>query len=111
MCGFNCPSMPPVFQVAEASRRISPLSKSCGCVFSAIVSSISQPRVMLFKESTQRIHHVLRVTASRGKDDMEGPTLNEVRDSLGGIGGVVHELPPLSTRDGSRLTDLDASNR
>jgi hypothetical protein len=36
------------------------------------------------------------VTASRGKDDMEGPTLNEVRDS---IGGVVHELPPLSTSD------------
>ena len=42
---------------------------------------------------------------------MEGPTLNEVRDSLGGIGGVAHELPPLFTRDGSRLTDLDASNR
>src|SRR6266403_118374 len=38
----------------------------------------------------QRIHHVLRVTASRGKDDMEDSTLNEVRDSLGGI---VHELP------------------
>jgi hypothetical protein len=31
------------------------------------------------------------VTASRGKDDMEDSTLNEVRDS---IGGVVHELPP-----------------
>jgi len=39
----------------------------------------------------QRIHDVLRVTASRGKDDMEDSTLNEVRDS---IGGVVHELPP-----------------
>jgi hypothetical protein len=26
-----------------------------------------------------------------------------VRDSLGGIGDVVHELPPLSTSDGSRL--------
>src|SRR6266478_657054 len=39
----------------------------------------------------QCIHYVLRVTASRGKDDMEDSTLNEVRDS---IGGVVHELPP-----------------
>jgi hypothetical protein len=48
----------------------------------------------------QRIHHVLRVTASRGKNDMEDSTLNEVRDSLGGIGGVVHDLPPLSTRAG-----------
>jgi hypothetical protein len=28
---------------------------------------------------------------------MDGPTLNEVRDSLGGISGVVHDLPPLST--------------
>jgi hypothetical protein len=26
---------------------------------------------------------------------MEDSTLNEVRDSLGGIGDVVHELPPL----------------
>ena len=51
MCGFNCPSMLPVFQVAEASRRTSPLSKSCGCAFSAIVSSISQPGTMLFKDS------------------------------------------------------------
>jgi hypothetical protein len=51
MCGFNCPSMPPVFQVEEASRRTSPVSKSRGCVFSAIVSSISQPGVVLFKES------------------------------------------------------------
>src|SRR6266699_1345764 len=50
MCGFNCPSMPPVFQVEEASRRTSPLSKSCGCVFSAIVASISQPGAILFKE-------------------------------------------------------------
>src|ERR1700752_5183929 len=33
------------------SRRTSPPSKFCGCVFSAIVSSISQPGVMLFKES------------------------------------------------------------
>jgi hypothetical protein len=30
---------------------------------------------------------------------MEDSTLNEVRDSLGGIGGVVHELPPLSSND------------
>jgi hypothetical protein len=44
----------------------------------------------------QRIHDVLRVTAGRGKDDMEDSTLNEVR---GSIGGVVHELPPLSTSD------------
>src|SRR4029077_18619351 len=44
----------------------------------------------------QRIHHVLGVTASRRKDDMEEPTLNEGRDSLDGIGDVVHELPPLS---------------
>src|SRR5258708_7829831 len=44
----------------------------------------------------QRIHHVLCVTASRGKDDMNDSTLNEVR---GSIGGVVHELPPLSTSD------------
>jgi hypothetical protein len=51
VCGFNCPSMPPVFQVEEASRRTSPVSKSRGCVFSAIVSSISQPGVVLFKES------------------------------------------------------------
>jgi hypothetical protein len=51
------------------------------------------------------------VTASRGKDDMEGPTLNEVRDGLGGIGDVVHELPTLSTSDGSRLTYLDACHR
>jgi hypothetical protein len=34
---------------------------------------------------------------------MEESTLNEVRDSLGGIGDVVHELPPLSTSDRSRL--------
>jgi hypothetical protein len=50
---------------------------------------------------------------------MEDSTLNEVRDSLGGIGGVVHELPPLSTSDwlhlsrpsfnGSRLAYLDAA--
>jgi hypothetical protein len=40
------------------------------------------------------------VTASRGKNDMEDSTLNEVRDSLGGIGGVVHELAPLSTSAG-----------
>ena len=47
---------------------------------------------------------------------MEDSTLNEVRDSLG---GVVHELPPLSTSDwlhlprssfnGSRLAWLDAA--
>ena len=43
----------------------------------------------------QRIHHVLRVTASRREDDMEEPTLNEGRDSLDGIGDVVHELPYL----------------
>jgi hypothetical protein len=35
--------MLPVFQVAEASKRTSPLSKSCGWVFSAIVFSISHP--------------------------------------------------------------------
>jgi hypothetical protein len=50
---------------------------------------------------------------------MEDSTLNEVRDSLGGIGGVVHELPPLSTSDwlhlprssfnGSRLAYLGAA--
>jgi hypothetical protein len=44
------------------------------------------------------------VTASRGKDDMEDSTLNEVRDSLGGSGDVVHELP-----HGFRLTYLDAT--
>jgi len=44
----------------------------------------------------QRIHDVLRVTTGRGKDDMEDSTLNEVRNS---IGGVVHELPPLCTGD------------
>src|SRR6202451_1880334 len=49
--GFNCPSMLPVFQGAEASRRTSPLSKSCGCVVSAIVSSISHPGAISFKES------------------------------------------------------------
>jgi hypothetical protein len=43
--------MLPVFQVAEASMRTSPLSKSCGCVFSAIVSSISHAGTMPFKES------------------------------------------------------------
>src|ERR1700685_4619369 len=43
--------MLPVFQVAEASRRTSPLSKSCGCVCSAIVSSISHPGAISFKES------------------------------------------------------------
>ena len=47
----------------------------------------------------------------RNERRMEAPTLNEVRNSLGGIGDAVHELPPLSTSDGSRLTDLDASNR
>src|ERR1700677_2465723 len=51
MYGFNGPSMLPVFQVAEASRRTSPLSKSCGCVVSAIVSSISHPGAISFKES------------------------------------------------------------
>jgi hypothetical protein len=51
MCGFNCPSTLPVFQVDDASRRTSPLSKSCGFVFSALVASISQPGEMLFKES------------------------------------------------------------
>ena len=50
---------------------------------------------------------------------MEGSTLNEVRDGVGGIGDVVHELPPLSTSDrlhlprssfnGSRLVYLDAA--
>jgi hypothetical protein len=58
------------------------------------------------------------VTAGRGKDDVEDSTLR-VRDSLGGIGGVVHELPPVSTGDwlhlsrssfnGSRLAYLDAA--
>ena len=51
----------------------------------------------------QRIHDILRVTTGRGKDDMEDSTLNDVRDSLGGIGDVVHELPPLFATDGSRL--------
>ena len=46
----------------------------------------------------QSIHYVLRVTASRGKDDMEDSTLNEVRDSLGSISGVVHESPHCSSR-------------
>jgi hypothetical protein len=50
---------------------------------------------------------------------MEDSTPNRVRDSLGGIGGVVHELPPLSTNDwlhlprssfnGFRLAYLDAA--
>jgi hypothetical protein len=40
---------------------------------------------------------------------MEDSTLNEVRDSLFGIGDVVHELPPLSVSDGFRLTYLDAA--
>jgi hypothetical protein len=40
---------------------------------------------------------------------MEDSTLNDVRDSLGGIGDVVHELPPLSTSDGSRLAYLEAA--
>jgi hypothetical protein len=43
----------PVFQVDDASRRTSPLSKSCGFIFSALVASISQPGVMLFKESVK----------------------------------------------------------
>jgi hypothetical protein len=30
---------------------------------------------------------------------MEDSTLNDVWDSLGGIGDVVHELPPLSTSE------------
>jgi hypothetical protein len=51
MCGFNCPSILPVFQVEEASRRISLLSKSCGCAFSAIVALISQRGAVLFKET------------------------------------------------------------
>src|SRR5580658_2857055 len=51
MYGFNCPSMLQVFQVAEASRRTSPLCKSRGCVVSAIVSSISHPGAISFKES------------------------------------------------------------
>src|ERR1700760_4203672 len=34
---------------------------------------------------------------------MEDTTRNELRDSLGGIGDGVPELPPLSTRDASRL--------
>jgi hypothetical protein len=50
------------------------------------------------------------VTASRRKDDME-PTLNEVLDGVGGVGGIVHEFPPLPGSVGSQLTDLDASNR
>jgi hypothetical protein len=68
------------------------------------------------QRSDQRIHHVRRVTAGRGKDDMEDSTPNEVRDS---IGGVVHALPPLSTSDrlhlsrssfnGSRLAYPDAT--
>ena len=50
---------------------------------------------------------------------MEDSTLNDVRDKLGGIGGVVHELPPLSTTErlhlprssfnDLRLTCLDAA--
>src|ERR1700722_10840516 len=51
MYGFNCPSMLQVFHVAEASRRTSPLSKSRGCVVSAIVFSISHPGAISFKES------------------------------------------------------------
>jgi hypothetical protein len=45
---------------------------------------------------------------------MEESTLNGVRDSRdsrGGVGDIVHELPPLSTGDGSRLAYLDAFNR
>jgi hypothetical protein len=44
----------------------------------------------------QRIHDILRVTTGRGKDDMENSMLSEV---LGSVGGVAHELPPLSTSD------------
>ncbi|MEA2855559.1 MAG: hypothetical protein QOE02_5640, partial [Rhodospirillaceae bacterium] len=51
MCGFSWPSMPPVFQVEEASRRTSPPNKSWGCAFSAFVSLISQPGIMLYKEA------------------------------------------------------------
>jgi hypothetical protein len=40
-----------------------------------------------------------RAVRSQRLDDMEDPTLNELRDSLGGIDNVVHELPPLSTSD------------
>jgi len=40
----------------------------------------------------QRIHHVLRVAAGRGKDNMEGPTPDEIRNIPDGIGGLVREL-------------------
>jgi hypothetical protein len=49
----------------------------------------------------QRIFHVLRVTAGRSKDDMDGSTPNEVRDSFSGNGDVAHELPTLSISDDS----------
>jgi hypothetical protein len=39
------------------------------------------------------------VAAGRGKDDADGSALTEVRDSIGDIGGVDHELPSLSTSD------------
>jgi hypothetical protein len=42
---------------------------------------------------------------------IQDSTLNVVRDSPGGIGDVVHELPPRSTSDDSQLTYLDGSNR
>ena len=41
--------------------------------------SFPLPRVMLCKID-QRIHHVRRVTASRGEDDIDDSTLNELRD-------------------------------
>jgi hypothetical protein len=41
---------------------------------------------------------------------MDGSTLNEERDSLGVVGDVVHELPPLSTNDSCGLTYIVARN-
>jgi hypothetical protein len=38
---------------------------------------------------------------------MEESTLNEARDTIGGIGDVIHKLPPLSTSNGFRLAYLD----
>jgi hypothetical protein len=41
----------------------------------------------------QRINYVRRVDARRGKDNMEGPMSDEIRDVSDGISSLVHELP------------------
>jgi len=79
-------------QAAERLRSANPV---------ASFSRLSLPRSPSWSDALQgigqRIHYVLRVAAGRGKDDMEGSTLNELRDGIGDIGGVGHEylrFPP-----------------